>query len=106
MADKEVLKEELLVKNALFKSLYNEHRAHEGRLQELSHKSLLSQSDELEEKRIKVLSLSSPGCIVYQLPSDINMESVAIESRNGDAILVDGSRQVMNLSERAHCGSF
>ena len=57
MADKEVLKEELLVKNALFKSLHNEHRAHEGRLQELSQKSLLSQSDELEEKRIKVHKL-------------------------------------------------
>ncbi len=59
-----------------------------------------------EEKRIKVLSLASPGHIVYQLPSDINVETTDIASSNGDAILVDGSRQIMNLSERTHCGHF
>jgi len=59
-----------------------------------------------EEKRTKVLSLASPGYIVYQLPNDINVETIDIESGNGEAILVDGSRQIMNLSERTHCGHF
>ena len=59
-----------------------------------------------EEKRIKVLSLSSPGQIVYQLPGDIELESIDIVSRNADAILVAGSRHIMDLSERSHCGHF
>ncbi len=59
-----------------------------------------------EEKRIKVLSLDSPGYIVYQLPRDVNLETADIKSGNGEAILTDGSRQVMDLSERTHCGHF
>ncbi len=59
-----------------------------------------------DEKRTKVLSLSSPGYIVYQLPSDVCVESIDIDSGNGDAVLVDGSRHLMNLSERAHSGHF
>ncbi|MEQ9408192.1 MAG: hypothetical protein RIK87_10725 [Fuerstiella sp.] len=58
------------------------------------------------EKRIKVLSLASAGFIVYQLPAELNPETASIESGNGDAILVDGRRQIMNLSERTHCGHF
>ncbi len=59
-----------------------------------------------DEKRVKVLSLASPGYMVYQLPSDINIESVEIESNDGDAILVEGPRRIMNLAERTHCGHF
>jgi hypothetical protein len=59
-----------------------------------------------DEKRIKVLSLDSPGYIVYQLPSDISLQNIDIESGDGDAVLKDGARQVMNLSERTHCGHF
>ncbi len=59
-----------------------------------------------EEKRKKVLSLDSPGHIVYQLPSDIDVDKVDIESGNGDAYMVDGSRKILNLSERTHCGHF
>ena len=59
-----------------------------------------------EEKRTKVLSLASPGFIVYQLPREINIENAGICSGDGDAILVDGSHRLMNLSERTQCGHF
>jgi hypothetical protein len=59
-----------------------------------------------EEKRTKLLSLASPGYIVYQLPQDVNVEHASIKSGDGEAILVDGSRELMNLSERTHCGHF
>lgn len=59
-----------------------------------------------EEKRIKLLSLASPGQMVYQLPADIDLESMEIVSRNSDAMLVAGACQIMNLSERTHCGQF
>ena len=58
------------------------------------------------EKRIKVLSLASPGYIVYQLANDIDVENADIESGNGDAVLVEGHRTVLNLSERTQCGHF
>jgi hypothetical protein len=59
-----------------------------------------------EEKRTKVLSLDSPGHIVYQLEGDIDVDNVDIESGNGDAYMVDGPRRLLNLSERTHCGHF
>ena len=59
-----------------------------------------------EEKRTKVLSLDSPGHIVYQLSGDIDVDKVDIESGNGDAYMVDGSRRLLNLSERTHGGHF
>jgi hypothetical protein len=59
-----------------------------------------------DEVRIKVLSLASPGYIVYQLPRDTNINMAMIQGENGEAILADGSREIMNLSERTHCGHF
>jgi hypothetical protein len=59
-----------------------------------------------DEKRIKIVSLDSPGHIVYQLPANIDIERVDIEDGHGDALLVDGSRHIMNLSEHTHCGHF
>ena len=59
-----------------------------------------------EEKRLKVLSLDSAGHIVYQLPADIDVDNVDIESGNGDAYMVDGKRRLLNLSERTHGGHF
>ena len=38
--------------------MYDEHQEYERRLHDLQHKSLLSQDDEVEEKRIKVHKLS------------------------------------------------
>ena len=58
------------------------------------------------EKRTKILSLASAGYIVYQLDKGINIDNVDIDSGDGDAILVDGSRKIMNLSERSHSGRF
>ena len=59
-----------------------------------------------DEKRIKILSLASPGFIVYQLPREINIDNAGIHSGDGDAMLVDGSHRLMNLSERTQCGHF
>ena len=59
-----------------------------------------------QEKRTKVLSLASPGQIVYQLPGNIDVASVDIVNRNSEAVLVAGADQIMNLSERTHCGQF
>ena len=57
-----------------------------------------------EEKRTRVLSFSSLRQIVYQLPGDIELDSIDIVSRNADAALMAGSRHFMDLSERTHCG--
>ena len=56
------------------------------------------------ERRIKIISLDSPGHIVYQLPHDINIDKLDIDSGNGDAFILDGTRRVLNLSEHTHCG--
>lgn len=56
------------------------------------------------EKRARVLSLASPGYIVYQLPGDVQIEQATITSGNGAAILLDGTRELMNLAERANSG--
>ena len=47
------LKKELLQTDKEFRRLFEEHQSFEKRLQELNLKSLPSQNDELEEKRIK-----------------------------------------------------
>ena len=59
-----------------------------------------------EEKRTKILSLNCAGYIVYQLPTNIDVDNVVVKSGNGDAILVDGDRELMNLTERTQCGHF
>lgn len=53
----DLLKEELVKSDDEFRRLYNEHQDYERRLQELNHKSLLSQDDEIEEKKIKLHKL-------------------------------------------------
>lgn len=58
------------------------------------------------EWRTKLLSLTSPGYIVYQLPNDVDIEQAYIHNRNGETVLVDGARELMNLSERTHSGRF
>jgi hypothetical protein len=51
------LKEELIQTDSDFRRLYDEHQEYERRLHDLQHKSLLSQDDEAEEKRIKLHKL-------------------------------------------------
>jgi len=53
----DLLKEELLQTDAEFRRLYEEHKEYKLRLEELNHKSLLSEEDEAEEKKIKLHKL-------------------------------------------------
>ena len=52
-ANETAVRKELLETNDEYQALYTEHQDSEQRLVELSSKSLLSEEDELEEKRIK-----------------------------------------------------
>jgi uncharacterized protein YdcH (DUF465 family) len=56
--DDSELREELLRTDDQFRQLHGEHQEFEHRLQELEQKSLLSQEDESEEKRIKLHKLT------------------------------------------------
>lgn len=57
MSMQDELKEELIQTDAEFRRLYEEHLDYKRRLQEIQQKSLLSQEDEVEEKRIKLHKL-------------------------------------------------
>lgn len=59
-----------------------------------------------DEVRTKVLSLASPGYIVYQLPQDVDVDHADFRNYEGEAVLMDGERELMNLSEHTHCGHF
>lgn len=58
MSNLEALKQELLRTNANYQRLVEEHRECEERLALLVQKSLPSQEDEAEEKRLKIHKLS------------------------------------------------
>lgn len=57
MSSRDELKAELIQTDEQFRQLYEEHREYERRLSELNQKSLLSQDDEFEEKKIKLHKL-------------------------------------------------
>ena len=57
-----------------------------------------------DEKRIKILSLASPGYIFYQLPDVSDIANVSVKDEVGEVRLMDGTRALMNLSEKSHCG--
>jgi uncharacterized protein len=57
MPTRDELKEELIQTDEEFRRLYEEHQEYERRLQDIQQKSLLSQDDEGEEKRIKLHKL-------------------------------------------------
>jgi uncharacterized protein YdcH (DUF465 family) len=52
------VKQELLESDDDFRSLFDEHKQCKERLEELRYKSLLSEDDEMEIKRIKLHKLS------------------------------------------------
>lgn len=52
------LKNELIANDDEYARLYQEHQESEDRLEELSQKTLLSQEDEIEEKKIKLHKLA------------------------------------------------
>jgi uncharacterized protein YdcH (DUF465 family) len=57
MSQYDDLKAELLKSDDEFRRLFEEHQEFEKRLDELNHKNLLSQEDEMEEKKIKLHKL-------------------------------------------------
>ena len=58
MTQRDELKAELIQTDEQFRRLYEEHREYERRLSELNQKTLLSQDDEFEEKKIKLHKLA------------------------------------------------
>ena len=58
MSSRDDVREELLQTDEEFRRLYEEHQEYERRLAEINHKSMLSQDDEIEEKRIKLHKLA------------------------------------------------
>jgi uncharacterized protein YdcH (DUF465 family) len=58
MSTRDDLKAELIQTDEQFRRLYEEHREYERRLAELNQKTLLSQDDEVEEKKIKLHKLA------------------------------------------------
>jgi len=58
MMSRDDVREELLQTDEEFRRLYEEHQEYERRLAEINHKSMLSQDDEIEEKRIKLHKLA------------------------------------------------
>lgn len=52
------IRERLIASDDTFRQLYEEHREYKQRLESIRHKSLLSQEDEIEIKRIKLHKLS------------------------------------------------
>jgi uncharacterized protein YdcH (DUF465 family) len=58
MSQHDELKAELIQTDDEFRHLYEEHQTYERRLQEINQKSLLSQEDEIEEKKIKLHKLA------------------------------------------------
>lgn len=58
MSSRDEIKEELLQTDSDFRRLYDEHQEYERRLHDLQAKSLPSEDDEAEEKRIKLHKLT------------------------------------------------
>ena len=58
MPSRDDLKAELIQTDEQFRRLYEEHREYERRLSELNQKTLPSQDDEIEEKKIKLHKLT------------------------------------------------
>ncbi|HEV2854828.1 MAG TPA: YdcH family protein [Thermoanaerobaculia bacterium] len=58
MSQYDDLKEELIKTDDGFRRLYEEHREYERRLQAINQKTMLSQDDEVEEKKIKLHKLA------------------------------------------------
>lgn len=58
MSNRDELKAELIQTDAQFRLLHDEHCEYERRLAEINQKTLLSQDDEVEEKRIKLHKLT------------------------------------------------
>jgi hypothetical protein len=58
MSHYDELKQELIQTDDDFRRLFEEHQEYERRLQAINQKTLLSQEDEMEEKKIKLHKLA------------------------------------------------
>ncbi|HYX26457.1 MAG TPA: DUF465 domain-containing protein [Thermoanaerobaculia bacterium] len=58
MSQHDDLKAELIKTDDEFRRLYEEHQEYERRLREINQKTLLSEGDEIEEKKIKLHKLT------------------------------------------------
>jgi uncharacterized protein YdcH (DUF465 family) len=58
MPDLDELKRDLLRTHETFRSLFDEHQECEARLAQMTHNTLPSPEDELEEKRLKIHKLA------------------------------------------------
>lgn len=56
--DEQKLKEIMIVKDAEFKKLYEQHKKHEETLNVLKCKPVLSETEKLEEKELKKMKLA------------------------------------------------
>ena len=61
------LKDELIQTDDEFRRLYEEHQEYERRLSTINQKTLLSQDDEVEEKKIKLHKLALKDRMEYIL---------------------------------------
>ena len=57
MSQYDDLKSELLKSDDRYRRLYEEHQEYERRLHDINQKNMLSQDDEVEEKKIKLHKL-------------------------------------------------
>lgn len=57
-----------------------------------------------EDPRIKLISIASGTCLLYQLPDETDVHAVAFESQDGETTLTDGKHIKMNMSELPHSG--
>ena len=58
MSQHDDLKAELIASDAEFRGLYEDHQGCEKRLHEINSKTMLSEEDEIEEKKIKLHKLT------------------------------------------------
>ncbi|HLE83572.1 MAG TPA: hypothetical protein VJG13_04455 [Thermoanaerobaculia bacterium] len=75
--DHDALVRELLETDPDFRRLHDEHRQCEHRLEELRYKSLLSQEDEIEEKKLKVHKLALKDRMEYMVREHEGMRATA-----------------------------
>ena len=76
MSHHDDLKAELIQTDDEFRRLYEEHQQCEKRLEEINQKTLLSEDDEIEEKKIKLHKLALKDKMEHILRSTQSRVSV------------------------------
>ena len=55
-----------------------------------------------DDLRIKILSIASPGLIVYQLPDTTDVQATHFETIGSECYITDGKALRVNMSENLH----